>query len=381
LSGTAAMKALKIAFLWSLIAVLGCAVFQKPAEQARVADRAESAERIEPDRAPPGAGDEAGETAAQPDVPRNDGTPETRETPTIGEIDETSGPEAPPDESADFIDPMRDTDEAKALFFEQLRRLFERRAHAFEQTFPAASLGVCVKDMSDNSAVFEFDSDACFIPASLTKIVLCSAIVDCLRGPSGDLDPERSFLELSSWLSDRIPGTPNLRGLFEGINRYTVESAPRANRLSDDAGRFLAEVCPDAVFGDSVEEPLLRHLEKVSWTFPCNRVPSASGLSLENRLAPSQIADCLYHLDGVSGFAESLTPPGEGILARRMAGLEKRHRFKTGSMRNSGVVCIAGFVDHPVQRFSLVAMVNGLRGNQVPGAVRWLDDLVLESAM
>ena len=373
MNATAAMKALQIAAIGGLIAVLGCAMFLKPAEQAQVAGRIESTERIDPDRASAQTRDKAETTTARPD--------DKLQTPTIGETGDSPGPEAPPDESADFIDPMKDTDEAKALFFEQLQLLFARRAQAFGLTFPYASLGLCVKNMADNSVVFEFDSDTCFIPASLTKIVLCSAMVDCLRGPGGDLDPERSFLEQSSKLTGKIPGTPDLCGLFKGINRYTVESAPRANRLSDNSGLFLTAICPDAVPGESVESSLLRHLEKISWTLACNRVPSASGLSLENRLAPSQIADCLYHLDGVSCFAESLTPPGEGILARRMAGLEKRHRFKTGSLKNSGVVCLAGLVDHPVQRFSLVAMINGLRGNQVPVAMRWLDDLAIESAM
>jgi hypothetical protein len=244
----------------------------------------------------------------------------------------------------------------------------------------SAELGIVVRRLQDGTTVFAENEDVCFIPASMTKIVLASALIRALdvKSPVGDL--EKVFVKETTRLgwADQ-PFYNGLGWYLRKMNTYGFAEAPQANRAADRAGEFLQALLPtDDGRRRSLTDLLTAHLEEISWRMPCNRISAASGLSPNNRLTPFQVADSLYYLKHYDFFIDSLPSPGEGTLRDRLLELPGESRFKTGSMRRSGVACLAGYLTSRDMFF--VIMVNGIDSTAFDDVIDWLDRMVLAMA-
>lgn len=288
-------------------------------------------------------------------------------TPAIAVPEEAYG------ERLGALTPGMDNEEEKETFSE-LKECLESRIRAFKNAF-SGRIGMTVRSMEDNHPVFDENSDECMIPASMIKIVLSSALICALQGPSGDLDPEVFFQhekERLGWSSGCFDGS--LGSLFNAMNHYSLAGAPRANQIAEQAAGFLENIL--GAEGQNRASLLLRHLDRISWVYGCNRIDDASGLSLQNRLTPSQAADCMFFLKDCEPFLYSLPSPGEGTLSNRLLDMGRENRFKTGSLQRNGVISFAGYLKEKGRNLIFVIMINLSRGEGYEGAIDWTDDTV-----
>ena len=98
-------------------------------------------------------------------------------------------------------------------------------------------------------------------------------------------------------------------------------------------------------------------------------VIDGSGLSLHNRLKPSQmmqVLDFAYHHYGTNyEFISSLPIAGrDGTLKNRLRNVSRKVRAKTGTMARTGVVSLAGYaVTKDKEPMAFVIIFNGQNGN------------------
>lgn len=266
-----------------------------------------------------------------------------------------------------------------ADYIQNFQKYLSGRLDTFNKNF-SGRIGLVVRILDNNVTLFDEKADECFVPASLTKLLLCSALIETLRGPGGNLDPEISFQIETEKLNGKNPILNiQLGELFRKINHYSSFEAPKANQAAEDAASFFAII-------NSGEEGKLRnpgdlflnHLDQISEIQECSHIDAVSGRSLNNWLTPAQIADCMLYLKDYSFFINSLTIPGEGTLKNRLLDISNDNCFKTGSMRRSGVLCLAGYLHQQNQQkksLYFVIMLNGV-SDKFDRAVQWLDDTI-----
>jgi len=262
------------------------------------------------------------------------------------------------------------------LFKHKLTDYLDKRIRLFEQTFPAIA-GIILFNVNTRTEMVSYHADECFIPASLTKIVLCSAFIQLLRETNPDIDISDSFEKEKTSIQWQKQAFTNLSHLFRQINHYTFQEAPRANRTAVLLGEFLQlhnQYIHDTY--QSLENILLSHLDQISFLSSCNRIDNASGLTLNNRLTPFQIADSMFHVNDIPIYQKSFMHGGEGTLRNRLKNIGPMHFFKTGSLKRSGVLCLAAFLDL-IEPIGLVIMINQLPSNQFSDATLWIDETIL----
>ena len=287
---------------------------------------------------------------------------------------ESSHDDSSPSLNAQILinEPMNDLHENQ---ISQIKPFIEKHIHTFDQTL-SARLGLMIVSLADQSTIIAHNENECFIPASLTKLVVSSALFKMLTDFS-DQDPDLAFQTLSSQvLSQPDPTFSTLSQVLTHMNHYTFSQAPRANQMADRLGNYLRQVhhwqTSDMV---TLEQLLLSHIDIISFIEACNRIEKASGLSVHNKLTPAQVAACMVHLKTYPVFVNSLIQPGQGTLSHRLLELQNTHVFKTGSLRQTGVLCLAGYLSQPID-LCFVIMINQLNPVFFDEGVQWMDDLV-----
>jgi len=268
-------------------------------------------------------------------------------------------------------------DETQENFFIQsLKNLFLERIKIYNDNF-SGKIGIVVRLLKNNNSVFEYNEDKCFIPASLTKIIVCSALFEMLRGSEGNNDPEIFFQEMLKTLNWKNKAfNYGLKDLLKKTNHYSFKQAPTANKTANAIGKFLESSYQINNFNIKLEKILINHLDKISYIQNCNRIENASGLTLYNKIAPYQIADCMFHLKDYEYYIMSLIMPGQGTLKKRLLDIEGSNYFKTGSLRASGVLCLAGYLlDNDFPTF-FVIIINNVNSYEYEDTVQWIDELV-----
>ncbi|MBF0397209.1 MAG: D-alanyl-D-alanine carboxypeptidase [Desulfobacterales bacterium] len=237
-------------------------------------------------------------------------------------------------------------------------------------------IGIVVKSLEKHETYFEENGNICFIPASLTKIVLSFALIEKLKEISQNSDISETFQNEVKLQSIQEPAFQNqLSDLFKRLNTYTLKEAPDVNRIADETGFFLENLYVKDGETISFSKILLKHLKKVSKIKKCNFIDKASGLSTKNYLTPLQISDCLTNLKNYNFYVKSLMVPGTGMLSSRLLDVKEKCYFKTGSLQNSGVLCLAGYIKLKNDFICIVFIINNINQN-FQNVVKWLDDSV-----
>jgi len=263
-----------------------------------------------------------------------------------------------------------------ASFFQELSNYLNMRVLQFNPEFNAR-LGVLVFNQRNRDPVFSYHADECFIPASLTKVIVCSAFIQILQADQPYENLSESFEREKVLINWHHEAFIDVAYLLKQINSYTFHQAPRANRTANALGQFLQQIYEHKhQTGITLESLLLDHLDQVSFIANCNQIENASGLTLNNRLTPFQVADCMFHLKDFPAYMDSLMHSGQGTLENRLKGVDVRHRFKTGSLKNSGVLCLAGFLDFnaPV---GFIFIINELPRYMFEACQNWMDETVI----
>jgi D-alanyl-D-alanine carboxypeptidase len=281
------------------------------------------------------------------------------------------------DEPLDIIikdEPVEET--PQDLLYQNMSDYLATRVQQFNEQFHA-HLGLLVFQQDNRTPVYSYHADDCFIPASLTKVVVCSALMQMLQSKHPYDTIADAFQREKSLISWNHSAFTDINHLLTQINTYTFHQAPRANRIANALGDFLLEMYANKHHSTvRLEDVLVAHLDQISFVSDCNRFENASGLTLNNRLTPFQVADCMYHLKAFPEYYDSLMSAGQGTLENRLHGLDFTHRFKTGSLKNSGVLCLAGYLDlmAPV---GFVVVVNELPRYLFLDCQAWVDETVV----
>lgn len=259
----------------------------------------------------------------------------------------------------------------------KLQQVIENRIAVFETLYPAAHVGVSLIDLDDGdsgSRVAGYNEDQCFIPASLTKIILEGAFIDALKQHSESEAIDETLIRLVHELNMDDDVYSSVFDLFQRLNVYSFSTAYLANQAALFLGDFLVALSDD---GSDLDEICKSFIAHYSIPDSCTRIIHPAGLSLYNLLTPAQVGDALFYLKNEPGFTDSLLLPGQGTLEHRLLPLSsEEHIFKTGSLRENGVLCLAGYLFD--QQFSLVVMINGLDQDNFDEVLAWLDEMTLE---
>jgi len=259
-------------------------------------------------------------------------------------------------------------------YIHQIQTAIMTHLDTFNHTF-SARLGVIVLSLKDQKIIMAHHEHECFIPASLTKLVVSSALFNRLNQISED-NPDHAFDMLIQALPIHSPSLTHLSTVLTQMNHYTVSQAPQANRMAETLGDlFIQSHIQQTGEYVTLEQLLLNHIDLISFKENCNRIDSASGLSVTNQLTPSQIAACMVHLYAYPVFVHSLIQPGQGTLTHRLLDTNKNNYFKTGSLRQTGVLCLAGYIEHPIS-LCFVIMINQLNPRFFNQGVQWIDDFI-----
>jgi len=283
-----------------------------------------------------------------------------------------------PVESAMMVEPIEEI--SYDLVYQNMSDDLANRVQQFKHQFNA-HLGILVFQLDNRTPIYSYHADDCFIPASLTKVVVCSALMQILQSKHPYDTIADAFQREKSLISWNHSAFTDINHLLKQMNTYTFRQAPRANRTANALGEFLLEIYANkhqTTVG--LENLLLSHLDQISFVSDCNRFVNASGLTLNNRLTPFQVADCIYHLKDFPEYFNSLMSAGQGTLQNRLQGVDARHRFKTGSLKNSGVLCLAGYLELPGP-VGFVIVVNDLPGYLFVDCQAWVDETVLNSIL
>jgi len=267
--------------------------------------------------------------------------------------------------------------EDQLLFMQHIKEFLSDRIELFDQ-FISAHLGVIVFKQVDGESIFTHNAEKCFIPASLTKIVLCSTFIRMMEKESAEEDLSLAFKRETLEMNWEHPSFRSLSYLFHQINSYTFRQAQHANQTANDLGKFIQKIFQNNTgIYENIEQIFLSHIDHISFVLPCNRIQKASGLTLNNRLSPFQVADCMYHLKDKNIYVKSLMQAGEGTLTNRLKGIGDNHYFKTGSLKKNGVACLAGYLNLS-EPLGIVIMINMLSENSFLDAVYWMDENILK---
>lgn len=267
------------------------------------------------------------------------------------------------------IDPPEAVEQLEApqfpsVFKSELEVFLDERLDTFYLVF-GGSIGIEIRDANSNEVFFKLNNASCLIPASMTKIVLSSAYLYWIKDP------------VNSHYGEHEVTPESLSNLFRSLNRYSFETAYRANQTAKKIGNMLIDRQVYKTSGVTINEVLMSHLDRISWLEPCNYFDNAAGLSVNNRLTPYQVADSLYFLYGFPVYMDSLMQPGEGTLKDRLVSLQGIGRFKTGSLKRTGVISLAGFLPAEDTVISFVFILNDIYPDDHELAVQWLDDTIV----
>lgn len=254
-------------------------------------------------------------------------------------------------------------------------------------------ISIILLDNKIEKPLLSYNSDKCLIAASLSKVITTGSLIHYLQKSAPDL--EKSY---SSLVKD-IKNCPDLfyKGLYTtltAINTYTVQTAYIANEYADDLLALLGCLNKNEknFNKDSIKfgaEEVLGNIKKIS----CNSMVNGSGLTLYNIFTPDQIMQMLIYLQSFPEYRNTLMQPGKpGMLENRLKTLKAPAFLKTGSLKKSGVLCLAGYIKYVNQQIGppldktmlddnhwiiVVMMINGIPSDNFEDTMKWMDDTLV----
>lgn len=227
-----------------------------------------------------------------------------------------------------------------------------------------------VYNIKKQKVVMKQNEDICYLSASLSKIITASFLIRILKENNENLSIQKLYYYKVLNKINNLPSHfSSVYEIIYNMNQYNRNTAKAANKKSDECLALIGTIYKNKKIFDINNmkygiQYILKNIKRIG----CNNMTNGSGLSLNNYFTTKQINTELIYLfeqllENSKQYKDTLQFPGqkESMLSDRLLELENSSFLKTGSLKKTGVLCLAGYLKKDNENFAFVIIINKIK--------------------